>query len=76
MARAEVMATSTNSKNVASFWGNVSKTYKKVVLIVTTVSGATNLSSISAMWKVHFESLLNSVNATCERVCTKCREFL
>ena len=63
MAHADVMATSMHSKDVASFWKNVSKTYKKVISIATTLNGASNPSSISAMWKVHFESLLNSVNS-------------
>ena len=63
MAQADVMATSMHSKNVQSFLKNVSKTYKKVTPTATNVSGATNPSSMSAMWKVHFESLLNSVNS-------------
>ena len=63
MAHADVMATSMLSKAVASFWKNVSKTYNKVMPIATTVNGVSNPSSISTMWKVNFESLLNSVNS-------------
>ena len=58
----------------------MSKTYEKVTPTATTVSGATNPSSMSAMRKVHFESLLNSVKSDVNmrhvKECTKCRELL
>ena len=43
---ADTMAKSMQAKDAVSFSKNVSKTYRK---------------GISAMWKTHFESLLNNV---------------
>ena len=63
MVRADAMAKSLHSKDVSTFWKNVSKTYKKGVPIANVVNGANNPSSICDMWKVQFESLLNSVNS-------------
>ena len=65
MVRADAMAKSMHSKDVSSFWKNVSKTYMKGdIPIANVVNGATSPSSIQLcdMWKVQFESLLNSVN--------------
>ena len=62
MVRADAMAKSLHSKDVSTFWENVSKTYKKGVPIANVVNGANSPSSICDMWKV-FESLLNSVNS-------------
>ena len=63
MVRADAMAKSLHSKDVSTFWENVSKTYKKGVPIANVVNGANSPSSICDMWKVQFESLLNSVNS-------------
>ena len=63
MVRADTMAKSMHSKDVSSFWKRVSKTYKKGVPIANVVNGANNPSSICDIWKVQFESLLNSVNS-------------
>ena len=61
MARADAMAKSMQAKDAISFWKNVSKTYKKGLPNATTVNGANEPTAISAMWKTHFESLLNNV---------------
>ena len=61
MARADAMAKSMQAKDAVSFWKNVSKTYKKGLPNATTVNGANEPTAISAMWKTHFESLLNNV---------------
>ena len=46
MVRADAMAKSMHSKDVSSFWKNVSKTYKKGVPIANVVNGATSPSSM------------------------------
>ena len=46
---------------IVTFFGKTSKSYKKVIPNASSVNGANNPSSISAMWKTHFESLLNNV---------------
>ena len=61
MARADAMAKSMQAKDADSFWNNVSKTYKKGIPNATNVNGANDPTAISAMWKTHFESLLNNV---------------
>ena len=61
MARADAMAKSMQAKDADSFWKNVSKTYKKGIPNATNVNGANDPTAISAMWKTHFESLLNNV---------------
>ena len=61
MARADAMAKSMQAKDAVSFWKNVSKTHKKGLPNATTVNGANEPTAISAMWKTHFESLLNNV---------------
>ena len=61
MARADTMAKSMQAKDAESFWENVSKTYKKGILNATNVNGAIDPTAISALWKTHFESLLNNV---------------
>ena len=40
---------------------NVSKIYKKGIPNASNVNGANDPTAISAMWKTHFESLLNNV---------------
>ena len=57
MARVDAMAKSMQAKDADSFWKNVSKTYKKDI----NVNGADDQTAISAIWKTHFESLLNNV---------------
>ena len=61
MTRADAMAKSMQAKDAVSFWKNVSKTYKKGIPNATNVNGANDPSAIYAMWKTHFESLLNNV---------------
>ena len=58
---ADTMAKSMQAKDAVSFWKNVSKTYRKGISNATNVNGANDPSAISAMWKTHFESLLNNV---------------
>ena len=55
------MAKSMKAKDAVSFWKNVSKTYKKGIPNATNVNVANDPIAISAMWKTHFESLLNNV---------------
>ena len=78
MARADAMAKSMQAKDADSFWENVSKTYKKESH--TNVNGANDPMAISAMWKTHFESLLNNVttNANMQNVkeCVQNTEYL
>ena len=62
MARADAMVKSMQAKDAVSFWKNVSKTYKKGIPNATNVNGANDSTAISAIWKTHFESLLNNVN--------------
>ena len=82
MARADAMVKSMQAKDADSFWKNVSKTYKKGISNATNVNGANDPMAISAMWKTHFESLLNNVTTNAnmqnvkERVCTKHRIFV
>ena len=52
MVRGDAMAKSLHSKDVSTFWKNVSKTYKKGVPIANVVNGANSPSSICDMWKV------------------------
>ena len=61
MPRADAMAKSMQAKDADSFWKNVSKTYTKGIPNATNVNGANDPTAISAMWKTHFESLLNNV---------------
>ena len=61
MARADVMAKSMQAKDAVSFWKNVSKTYTKGIPNATYVNGANDPTAISAIWKTHFETLLNNV---------------
>jgi len=61
MARAYAMAKAMQAKDAVSFWKNVSKTYKKGIPNATNVNGAIEPTAISAMWKTHFEYLLNNV---------------
>ena len=65
MARADAMAKSMHTKDTVTFWKNIYKLYlyMKVIPKTSSVNGADNSSSISAMWKTHFESLLNNVTA-------------
>ena len=58
---ADTMAKSMQAKHAVSFWKNVSKTYRKGISNATNVNGANDPTAISAMWKTHFESLLNNV---------------
>ena len=58
---ADTMAKSMQAKDAVSFWKNVSKTYRKGISNATNVNGANDPTAISAMWKTHFESLLNNV---------------
>ena len=55
------LAKSMQAKDADSFWKNVSKTYKKGIPNATNVNGDNDPTAISAMWKTHFESLLNNV---------------
>ena len=62
-------------------WVICTKYYRKVKGLRVNynyVNGANDPTAISAMWKTHFESLLNNVTtyAKCERVCTKHRIFV
>ena len=67
------MAKFMHTKDTVTFWKNISESYKKVIPKASSVNGANNPSSISAMWKTHFESLLNNVttgvNIQCHHWC-------
>ena len=80
MARADAMAKSTQAKDADSFWKNVSKTYKKGTPNATNVNGANDPTAISAMWKTHFESLLNNVttdaNMQNDKECVQNTDYL
>ena len=69
MARADATAKSMKAKDAVSFFEkNVSKTYKKGILNATN-----DPTALSAMWKTHFESLLNMQNV---KECVQNTEYL
>ena len=74
-ARADIIAKYMHTKDTVTFWKNISNSYKKVIPNASYVNGANNFSSISAMWKTHFESLLNNITTDVNRqnvkVCKK-----
>ena len=59
--QADAMAKYMHTKDTVTSWKNISKSYMNVIPNASSVNGANNPSSISAMWKTHFESLLNNV---------------
>ena len=61
MARADAMAKSMQGKDAVSFFKTYPKHTKKSLPNATNINGANEPTAISAMWKTHFESLLNSV---------------
>ena len=53
MVRADAMAKSLHSKDVSTFWKNVSKTYNKGVPIANVVNGANSPSSICGKYNLN-----------------------
>ena len=62
MARADAMGKSMQAKDAVSFLEKRIQNIQKSIPNATNVNGANDHTAISAMWKTHFESLLNNVS--------------
>ena len=66
-SRADAIAKSYSSKDMASFWKSVKKMHNKSVPLATTIHGVTGTENISEMWRGHYSDILTSVdNVSCK----------
>ncbi len=65
--KSDNLASALGNKDMCSFWKDVKHISKNRCSVVNTVGGCTGEENVADMWRIHFNSLLNSVTQTSQK---------